>query len=392
MSLRTNPDAPRILHIITRLDSGGAATNTLASVEGLRQHGFKTCVVYGRTQDPDGSITAHLRDHDMPNTYVPQMVRDVAPALDIVALRTIRRILVTSNCDLVHTHCSKAGALGRLAARTCGLPAVHTPHGHVFYGYFGPLPTRLFVTAERYLARSTRRLVSLTDDETREAVRHGIGRREQYRTIPSGVPLRWFAAPLPGEAEIFRRAHAIPRDATLIVSSGRLVPIKGFDLLIRAFAQRPARRDGTYLAILGDGPERGALAQLAQREGVGDRVRFAGHVADVRPALRAADVFALASRNEGMGRSLIEALAGGCAVVATDAGGIPTFLVHRSNGLLVPREDVHALAEALELLTRQPALRAELAHNAPKSIGPEFDQATMVEQLAGLYHDVLRST
>ncbi len=381
-----------MLHIITRLDSGGAATNTLVSVEGLRAHGFDTSLLYGKTHAPDGHIRERLEAGGVPALYLPEMVRDVAPLQDARAFRVIRRQLAAEDYDLVHTHSSKAGALGRLAARGRRLPIVHTPHGHIFYGYFGRLPTSLFVAAERYLARHTNRLVSLTDDETREALAHGIGRPEQYVTIASGVPLQRFAEPLPGEGEAFRHAHGIPLDATLVVSTGRLVPIKGFDLLIRAFAASPACRAAVYLAILGDGPERETLKELARQEGVEERVRFVGRMDDVRPALRASDVFVLASRNEGMGRSLVEALTGGCAVVATDAGGIPTFLAHESNGLLVPREDVGALAAALERLVTRPELRDELARNAPASVAVEFDQDTMVERLAELYHDVLGMT
>jgi len=382
----------KVLHIITRLDSGGAATNTVASVDGLNARGFEATLVYGKTHDPDGSIRRDLEERQIASISIPKMVRDVAPLMDVRAFRKMRRLIDEGDYDLVHTHSSKAGALGRLAARASRLPIVHTPHGHIFYGYFGWLPTRLFAAVEQYLARFTERIVSLTEDETREALAHGIGRPGQYRTIPSGVPLQWYAQPLPGAAEEFRHTHGIPPSAPLVVSTGRLAPVKGFDILVRAFARSPACRSGAYLAVVGDGPERETLEQLARREGVAERVRFTGHARDVRPALRACNVFALASRNEGMGRSLVEALAGGCAVVATDAGGIPTFLTHRANGLLVPREDTGALADALERLLTETSLRDELARNAPGSLGPEFDQATMVERLADLYHDALGSS
>ena len=211
----------------------------------------------------------------------------------------------------------------------------------------------------------------------------------QYRTIPSGIPLESFKNRCSVKAQSFRKAIGVANDSLLFVSSGRLVTIKGFDLLIKAFAISEAGRSGAHLALVGDGPERKNLEKLATELGVSDKVVFTGFHTDIIPALSAADVFVLASRNEGMGRSIVEAMVAGCAVIATDAGGIPTFLNHEQNGLLVPRGNIDALSEALDRLATNPAIRKKLATQAAKSLSSEFDEHTMASRLADLYADVL---
>ena len=381
---------PKVLHIITRLDFGGSATNTIASVDHLRKHGFDTSLAYGATHDPDGSIESALREIGVPRINLPYLHRSPSVLNDLRALSSIKRLLKKERFDLVHTHTSKAGILGRIAAHACGLPAVHTPHGHVFYGYFGPVLTKLFVYIERWMAPHTARIISLTDIETRESLEKGIGRPEQYVTIHSGVPLSKFRAPLPEIRVQFRRRMKIPPEAFLFVSIGRLVPVKGFDVLIKAFAMADFGAHPVFLAIIGDGKEREALESASINLGVADCVRFTGELKDVNIPLAAADAFVLASRNEGMGRALIEAMAVGLPVIGTAVGGIPSILKNEKSGLLVPGEDPEALSRAMERLAAHPELCSELGTSAAKSVYPEYDEETMIEKLVELYREILK--
>ena len=382
---------PRVLHIITRLDAGGAAANTLASVDLLRQHGFDTALAYGVTSDPDDRVAPHLERMGVRSFFMPHLVREVSPWQDLRTLRQTIRLIRQERCDLVHTHCSKAGVTGRLAARRCGVPAIHTPHGHIFYGYFGRWPTAAFVAIERRLARRTARIVSLTNRETGESLERGIGWRDQYVTVPSGVPLARFRG-IPAEAgRQFRGELEIPDDAFLFVSVGRLVPVKGFDILLRAFASATLGDRPAHLAIVGGGEEHARLEALARELKLHGRVRFAGHRPDVTPALSAASAFVMASRNEGMGRAFIEAMASGLPVIGTRVGGVPEFLKDRETGLLVEKEDPVSLAQALRTLAGDAALRTALGARAAAAVFPEYDERTMIERLAALYRDVLRA-
>ena len=378
-----------ILHIITRMDAGGAATNTITSVDRLREHGFGTALAYGVTADTTAAPVARMQALGIEKYFLPRMVRDVAPLRDLSTLRELVRTIRENRYDLVHTHCSKAGAVGRLAAMICRVPAVHTPHGHIFYGYFGHVPTSFFVIVERWLARHTRKLISLTDAETRESLERGIGRREQYVTIPSGVALATFRDIDPAAGSSFRQSLGIPADAVVAASIGRLVRIKGFDVLLESFEQAGEQYPDLHLVIAGDGEERDRLADDAARRGLSERVHFAGHLDDVRPVLSAADLFVLASRNEGMGRAIIEAMAASVPVLATRPGGLPTLIEHARTGLLVEPEDAGRLGDALVQLVESVDLRHALGSAGADSVDPAYDEQTMIDGLAAIYCEVL---
>lgn len=383
---------PKVLHIITRLDPGGSATNTLVSVDRLRQQGCDTALAYGVTDDPDGSLKERLLRMGAPTIRLPRLVRDVSPLKDWLAIRSIRRLLMQEHFDLVHTHTSKAGVLGRMAAWSCGVPAVHTPHGHVLYGYFGRAITALFVLVERRMARHTARIISLTDRETRECLDRGIGRPEQYVTIHSGVPLSAFRK-IPKETGVrFRAQIGIPRDAFLFVSAGRLVPVKGFDVLLKGFAGANLGPRAGFLAVAGDGAERSNLEAMGRALGISDRLRLLGDLADIRALLSAGDAFALASRNEGMGRVLVEAMAAELPVIGTAVGGIPTLIEDGVTGLLVPACAPAAMARAMEKLAADPDLRLRFGRQSSEAVYPEYDEDIMIEKLSTLYRDVLEET
>jgi glycosyltransferase involved in cell wall biosynthesis len=214
------------------------------------------------------------------------------------------------------------------------VPAViHQPHGHIFYGYYGRAVTAGYVALERVAARWSDRLVTLTDREIEEHLALGIG----------------------------RRALGLPADAFVVAALGRLVPVKGFDLVIEALPSLLAAVPRARAVVVGDGPEEAALASLADRRGVRDRVRFHGPSTDIAAILAAADVLAAPSRNEGMGRSLVEAMALGVPVVGAAVGGIPSVVGPDEAGRLIPPDDVRALAAALIELGSHESVRAKLA-------------------------------
>lgn len=385
-------ERPHILHVITRMDAGGAATNTLLGMDGVRNHGFDVTLVYGRTNDPDGSISARVRDMGIPAVLIPFLVRDVSPISDLRAAAAIYRIMKAGKFALVHTHTSKAGALGRIAARCLRTPVIHTPHGHIFYGYFGPLGTTVYTHVERFLARWSHGLVSLTEDETIECLKRAIGRREQFHTIPSGVPLAHFMGIARQDGLDLRHHWGLHDKSVLFVSAGRLVPIKGFDSLLRSFAVCRAHNPHCFLGIVGDGPERASLEKLAASLGVDRCVRFAGHMHDIRPALSAADVFVLASKNEGMGRVIVEAMAAGLPVIATKVGGIVNLLRSNDTGILVAKDDTVALADAMRELADDRTRRLRMGACARAEVYPEYDLETMVARLADLYRQTIAGT
>ncbi len=347
-----------MLHVITRLTLGGSAENTLATMLALEAAGYAGSLAVGVAASDAASVNDARRRgatlHD-----VPGLGREVGPR-DAAALVRLWRLMRAQQPAIVHTHTSKAGFIGRLAARLAGVPVViHQPHGHIFYGYYGPRRTAFYVALERLAARWTDRIVTLTERGIDEHLARGIGERAQYRAVPSGVPTAELRAAAPTRG-VARARLRLPDDAFVVVGLGRFVPVKGFDVLITALPTLAAAVPSTCVLLVGDGPERVALEAQAGRLGVRDRLRFTGVTPDIAVCLAAADVLAAPSRNEGMGRALVEGMALGLPVVGSEVGGIPAVIADGETGWLVPPGDAAALAEALVELGRDAALCAKL--------------------------------
>jgi glycosyltransferase involved in cell wall biosynthesis len=378
-----------VVHVITRLTLGGAADNTLRQVAATTRGGYAPTLAVGVAAS-DERFIARARREGCRLVDVPALVREPAPGRDVRAVVALARLLRRERPGIVHTHTSKAGFVGRLAARLAGTPAIiHQPHGHIFYGYYGRAVTAFYVALERVAARWSDRLVTLTDREIEEHLALGIGRRAQFVTVPSGVPTAELRARAPGRAAA-RAALGLPADAFVVAALGRLVPVKGFDLLVEAIPAVVAAVPGTHALVIGDGPEEATLASLAERLGVRSRVRLHGPSSDVAAILAAADVLAAPSRNEGMGRALVEAMALGVPVVGTDVGGIPSVVGDDEAGRLIPPDDVPALAAALIELGSDPDLRAKLAEVArerAETFSTTVAEAKLLDVYAALVRD-----
>ncbi len=240
--------------------------------------------------------------------------------MDVRAVTGIYRFLKARRFDIVHTHSSKAGIVGRVAARWAGAPVIiHTPHGHVFYGYFGPIVTRLCLMLERWCARFTDRIITLTGRGRRKHLDLGVGLPEQYSVIPSGIPLENFF-PDPGRGRRVRERLGIPPEAPVLGTVGRLTAIKDQRTLIVAAKILKDRHPDLLVLLIGDSGRKGKLEALTRDLGLEGRIRFLGWQPDVLELLNALNVLLLCSLNEGMGRALVEAMASGLPVVAHECG------------------------------------------------------------------------
>ena len=378
----------RVLHAITKLALGSAAENTLRQLVSLQGAGYAVALAVGLAAS-DPRFVARGRQWGCRLLDVPALDRDPAPRRDLLAVARLVRLIRRERPAIVHTHTSKAGFLGRLAARLARAPAViHQPHGHIFYGYYGPARTRFYVALERIAARWSDRIVALTEAEIHEHLALGIGRREQFVTVPSGVPTAELRARAPGR-DTARRMLGIDDETFVVAAIGRLVPIKGFDILLRALPTVVASLPRTRALVVGDGPEMEALAALARSLGVADHVRMDGASAEVETILSAADVLAAPSRNEGMGRVLVEAMALGVPVIGAAVGGIPDVIGNGLGGGLVPPDDPAALAAALIEIGGDPGRRLKLAE-AARERAEAFSTTVAEARLLELYATLVR--
>ena len=369
----------RVLHIITRLDVGGSTENTLLSVTRMPREEFASSLVSGRTLEPPPGTAEALARAQVPWVHLARLRRPVHPVLDCLALRDLTRAIRSLQPDLVHTHSSKAGFLGRLAARRAGVPhAVHTPHGHVFHGYFAGPATRLFIALERIAAPWSDRIVTLSDAEAQDHLRHGIGRPGQFVTIPSGVDLGVVGA---------ARPTPLVSGGPVVAAVARLVPVKGFQYLIDAAPEILRRCPQARVLIVGDGELRPVLEGRVRAAGLDDRITFTGFRDDVASVMAAADLVVLPSINEGMGRVLVMAMALGKPIVATRVGGVAELLGEGEAGVLVPARDAGALARAVCTLLLDGS-RAQTLGEAGHRRAPRYSAEAMLEALARLYREV----
>jgi glycosyltransferase involved in cell wall biosynthesis len=315
-----------------------------------------------------------------------------------VALAQLLDVMRDLRPQIVHTHMAKAGTLGRLAAaiynRTAGRPdrarVVHTYHGHVLDGYFSPAKTRLFLGAERAVARMTDRIVAISPRIKSELLeQYRIGRPDQYRVIPLGFDLAGLAAIDDDARARARAALQIPAGAAVVSTVGRLTAIKQQRLFLEAAREIGRAHPAVVFLIAGDGDLRAELEASAATLGPAGRVRFLGWRRDLETIYGATDVFLLTSRNEGTPVALIESMAAGCAGVSTDVGGVSDVLESDAVGLLAPDGDAPALASSVAALLADPDRRRRIGAAGRALVVARYGLDRLVTDVETMYQELL---
>jgi glycosyltransferase involved in cell wall biosynthesis len=373
----------RVLHVITRLVHGGAQENTLLTVQRLDTSRYAATLASGPTFGSEGSLESSI-PASLPFVRIPELVRDPHPAKDALALGRLYLLMRRHRFHIVHTHTTKAGLLGRLAARLAGVPIViHTPHGHAFHGYIGEAGSGALKRVERWLARHTDRIVCLTEAERQDHIRLGIGPPEQFEVIHSGVDIERFKR-TPGDGARKRHELGLPEHGPLVGCVARLVPVKGVDHLLEAVPGIRAAIPQAVVVFIGDGPLRPIMEARAAALGLNGAVVFLGLRKDVPDILPLFDVVVLPSLNEGMGRAAVEAMASGKPVVGSRVGGIQDLVADGQNGLLVPPGDPPALAGAVIRCLKDPASAAVMG-SMGKAAADGYSIETMIAKIEQLY-------
>lgn len=370
----------RVMLVITRLELGGAQRVVLYTARRLDRRRFTVALVWGPGDRLDGETCAI---DGLECIQVPSLVRAVAPASDLRALRDLRRAMRAFRPDVVHTHSSKAGILGRLAAKLEGVPTVvHTVHGFGFTP-LQPLPMRFaFRSAEKVLARWTDHFITVSETDRRRGVEIGLFTGDRSTVIRAGIDLEGFRSAGGGDA--VRKQLGIPGQVPLVTQVGNFKPQKAPLDFVRVAAATAERFPETWFVMVGDGPLRPAAEELARTLGVAERVVFCGWWDDVPALLDATTVSVLTSVHEGLPCSVVEALAAGVPVVATAVDGTVEVVRPGDNGYLAPVGDVRALADGVCRLLGDPEERARMAALARDGLG-EFDRDVMVRQQEELY-------
>ncbi len=324
---------------------------------------------------PEGDLLAAAEAAGLGVMRVGSLVPQISPGRDRAALRTLQYLLESGHYDVVHTHSAKAGALGRIAAERVGSPrVVHTYHGFPFHQYQSPLRRRLYIEIERWLGQKTDAFLAVGTAIASEAIRRHLAPPDRIRTIPPAVDPIGYP---PGTAA---RGHARQRiglapGARIVGTVGRVDYQKAPDHWVDALAEVAA--DDVYGVWIGDGPLREKLLDRVRRRGLTDRFCFLGHRADVAELLPAFDVFALASRYEGLPCVLVEAIEAGVPVVATAVNAVPDLVVPGITGLLVPPGEPRLLGRAMRHLLDDPWGARRMADAARASLGEKYSAHTL---------------
>jgi glycosyltransferase involved in cell wall biosynthesis len=385
------PGTYRVLHLITRLIVGGAQENTLLSVEGLdRLPDFEVTLATGIDSGPEGDLLNRAR-RTTELVVIPELARSVNPFSDLVALVKVYRLIKRGRYHIVHTHSSKAGVLGRLAARAAGTPIViHTLHSLVFHDYQPRWLNLALRLIKRALAHLTDHYISVSRIIADKALAAGIGTPERFSTVYSGMELDWFLGARPEPAAV-RAALGIPQDAPVVGKIARLFELKGHDQLFDAIPAVVERFPEVRFLLVGDGILYEHLRERARKEGFERNVVFAGLIDRERipEMVSAMDALVHTSLREGIARALPQAMAMGKPCVSFDLDGAPEVVIPGQTGELVRAGDTAGLSAAICRLLADPELRRRLGEGGRRLVDPMYRAETMVEQLAGIYRRLL---
>ncbi len=391
------PRAMQVVHIITRLDRGGSAQNTLLTCLGLSQAKYQIVLVHGlalesrmteREKQSVGMDVERARMAGLKVIPLPSLVRSLDPFRDVLAFFSLWKILAREKPLIVHTHSSKAGILGRWAAKMAGTPIiVHTPHGHVFYGHFGTITSSLFLLLEKITSRITHITIALTQAERNDYISYSIARPERIVTIHSGVDIERYSGAKVNVVEK-KRSLGLAPDGLVVGTVGWLLPVKGPMYLLKAMERVWENHGEIKLIFVGKGGLEWQLRAEASRAGVSSKVGLLGWRDDVPEIMQILDVFVLPSLNEGMGRVLVEAMAAGKPIIASRAGGIVDLIKDGENGLLIEPGDVDGLYLAIERLLNDTKMRYDMGQRG-KVIARGFSLERMLEKIEVLYSSLI---
>ncbi len=382
----------RIVHLITRLIIGGAQENTILTCEGLQEIGHDVHLLTGPTTGPEGSLVDRARAGEYAYEEIPDMVRRVSPVHEVRALRALRRRFEQLRPDVVHTHSSKAGVLGRIAAHQAGVPCiVHTIHGMSFNRTQPWYVRTVYAMAERTCAKRCRTIVSVADAMTAQALAAGIGRPEQFETIRSGMVVDDFN-PAAQDPAATRRQWGVDDDAVLVGTVARLFRNKGYEQLIKVIDAAVRCEPSLRFVWIGDGADRGRYEDELRRRGLRDHVVLTGLLppAEMPRVLAAIDILAHTSQWEGLPRAVVQAMLMRKPAVSFAIDGAPEVVRPGETGELADLGDIEGFAAFLVELARDANRRAACGRAGRERCLAEFDHRTMVDCLDRLYRRLVR--
>jgi glycosyltransferase involved in cell wall biosynthesis len=366
----------KIVYIVTRANPiGGAQVHVRDLALAVLQRGHQPVVV----TSGNGAYTDGLRGAGVETITLDSLTMPISPLQDLRAFRELRGLLKTLRPDLVSTHSAKAGFLGRLAARSLGLPVIFTAHGWAFTTGVPAPQAKMYGWFERLAAPLALKIITVSDFDRELAIARRVARSDKLVTIHNGMP------------DIASSLRADPgRTPVRLVMIARFEPQKDHTTLLHALAG--LKREDWHLDLIGDGPLMPQARELSQRLGLADRIQFWGQRMDVAARLAEAQVALLITKWEGFPRSILEAMRAGLPVIASSVGGVAESVRDGETGLTVAREDVGGLRDRLMQLLADPELRCRMGRRARERYEHEFMLSRTVTRTLAVYQEILSPT
>lgn len=380
----------KICHVITRMIVGGAQENTLLSCRGALEAGHDVTLVTGPSPGPEGELLKRVSCPGLKIVECPWLVREIAPLSDLKAFLHLKKLFRTELYDVVHTHSSKAGIVGRFAARAAGVPlVVHTIHGLAFHRYEKFWKNLLYIACERAAAPCGKRIYAVAQAMIDQSLAAGVGSPDQYKVVYSGMELDRFLHAKPDP--VLRKKLGIPEDAVVLATLARLFPLKGYEQFLPVAVKLAKELPQIHCLIIGNGTMMEEIREFIRKEGVESRFSFAGLVApgEVGNYLALASVLVHFSLREGLPRAAVQALASGKPVIAYALDGTPEVVIPGKTGYLLKPGDRAGAEAAIRELVANPALAAELGANGRKLVESRFGWKTMSDTLLKDYAECL---
>lgn len=391
----------KVLRIANRFNLGGPSYNVALLTKFLGDP-FETLLIGGAIGENEESSDHILEKYGLKPMIIDEMAREIDLKLDIAAYKRLVKLIKDYKPDVVHTHASKAGALGRLAAHNCGVPViVHTFHGHVFHSYFGKTKTTFYKTVERYLANRSSAIIAISDQQKHELTNiHKICAADKTHVVPLGFDLSRFRDDIDGKRADFRKTYQVADDEIAIGIVGRLVPIKNHKMFLDGLSEVMKNSSQKLKAfIIGDGEESQVIREYAAQLGFniatpnGDyknaNLIFTSWIKNVDWAYAGLDIVALTSLNEGTPVSLIEAQATDKPIVSTKVGGVEDVVAEGKTALLCDSGDTKGFARNLLQLTENAELRHKMGTSGWSHVRERYHYERLVKDVRDLYLELL---
>jgi glycosyltransferase involved in cell wall biosynthesis len=380
----------KVLHLITRMIVGGASENTMLTAQLLNKNKYEVDVISGPQIGNEGSLFEECKKRCVKVEILPELVREINPLNDLMALIKLIYILRRRRYDIIHTHSSKAGILGRIAAYISNTPLIfHTVHGWSFHNRMSYIKKKIYVILERFTAKFTNKLITVTDFDIKKGLNENISRPEKYITIHSSIEIDKYRNPTKSKKEIILELGLEPNKITIGTISRMSKQKAPLDFLMTAKIICEKFENVQFLFV-GDGPLRHEVEIFIREKNLDDKVFVPGIRYDIPNMLYVMDFFVLNSLWEGLPRVFSQAMAAGLPIVATRVDGAPEAIIDGKNGFLVDPGKPKEMAKKIELLLNNSELMTTMGNEGRKMVDQSFNVISMVKDIENIYYVCFR--